>query len=559
MKDLLKKMNALLNSFGQTKVVCLFFGLYFLLGIWIVPDYGISWDEPGQRNHGLVSWQYINEYYDGKIFDEEVSDKDLKTYRDRDYGVIFQLTCFWLERKVLNIQEKDHRSQYLLRHYAVFFLFFISVIFFYKMLKWRFDSWKWGLLAAICLLLSPRIFGHSFYNPKDLVTFSWFLISVYTCIRFLEKRTLISCLLHAICCAFLINARVVGICIPVLTIIFLLIDFVYPLSNKAGPKDSKSKNLLPRIALLLLYPIAFIFVSIQMWPFLWEAPLDNFVIVWDNMKQFRWNSEVLYWNKYIKAADLPWHYIPSWLFATTPIAFGLLFLLGAFKILKNFTLSNIKIYKNSKERMDLIFLAFFIGPLGAVILLESVMYDGWRQMYFIYVGFLATALVGLQAAFVKWQKAEAGSNFNKIGKVLCFLFAINLVGVLIFMIRFHPHQNVYFNKLVDHNIVKRMEMDYWCNSYKQLYEELLLIDQSDTIYVRGAGWPSVSNLYMLKPADRKRFKYNYEKKDRGYYISNYRFKREHKKFMKNKPPFDQEIYSIKVKGSKIGGIYKYVP
>ena len=49
-----------------------------------------------------------------------------------------------------------------------------------------------GRLGSLFLILSPRIFAHSFYNSKDLAFLSFFIISIYTMVRYLEEKTLAS-------------------------------------------------------------------------------------------------------------------------------------------------------------------------------------------------------------------------------------------------------------------------------------------------------------------------------------------------------------------------------
>ncbi len=54
-------------------------------------------------------------------------------------------------------------------------------------------------------------------------------------------------------------------------------------------------------------------------------------------------------------------------------------------------------------------------------------------------------------------------------------YIVEQEGVFFFMIRNHPHQNVYFNELVGgvNGADGKFDMDYWGLSYKQLYEKLL--------------------------------------------------------------------------------------
>ena len=48
------------------------------------------------------------------------------------------------------------------------------------------------------------------------------------------------------------------------------------------------------------------------------------------------NNNIFYLGQYTKATNLPWHYIPTWIFITLPIFILLFFLVGFFRVLKKF-------------------------------------------------------------------------------------------------------------------------------------------------------------------------------------------------------------------------------
>lgn len=195
--------------------VPLFFTLYLLLGMVVVNDYGISWDEPLQRRHGQISVDHIVERF-GLSWGKTHEIIALRSAPGRQYSVLFSGTCDLLER-ALGIKE-DFRKSYLLRHRMNFLFFWLGAIFFYKILFHRFQHRTFALLGTLFLILSPRIFAHSFYNPKDIILLSFYIISSYTLIRFLETRSLKHALWHALATGLVINARMPGIFIPALTV-----------------------------------------------------------------------------------------------------------------------------------------------------------------------------------------------------------------------------------------------------------------------------------------------------------------------------------------------------
>ena len=90
-------------------------------------------------------------------------------------------------------------------------VFFISIIFFYKILKLRFENWFVPLIGSIILVLSPRIFANSFYNNKDLVFLSFFIISSFYAIKFINNQNFKNSVYFSIFAALAIDVRILGI------------------------------------------------------------------------------------------------------------------------------------------------------------------------------------------------------------------------------------------------------------------------------------------------------------------------------------------------------------
>ena len=139
-----------------------------------------------------------------------------------------------------------------MRHLVTFLLFYTSVFFFYRLCKYRFNSWKIGLLGSLFLILSPRIFAHSFYNPKDLPFLSMFIISIYTLVSYLNRKTLPRAAIHALICALLIDIRILGIIVPLFTVIFLFADLLI-----IKPIKIKNKKIIGSFLLYMALLISF--------------------------------------------------------------------------------------------------------------------------------------------------------------------------------------------------------------------------------------------------------------------------------------------------------------
>ena len=115
-------------------VVLSFFLGVLLLGIFIHRDYGVSADERISRINAAVTAKYLLTLFaPAKAADTSLSrTPDLHTWKDRDYGVGFEMPVFFLE-KALHL--KDIRDIHYLHHLCIFLVFWLSLIFFYFLVK----------------------------------------------------------------------------------------------------------------------------------------------------------------------------------------------------------------------------------------------------------------------------------------------------------------------------------------------------------------------------------------------------------------------------------------
>jgi len=505
-----------------SKLVLLAFFLVFLaLGVSIYKDYGISWDEPIQRRYGQAVFDYVN-----------LGSPDLSEDHERYYGPIVELGLVCAE-KLLGLE--DVQSVYFLRHLMTFSLFLLGVFFFFLLCSSLFGSWKLGLLGSFCLILSPRIFAHAFFNSKDIPFMVLFIISGWTFLVFLDRKTLPTALGHAVACSLLIGVRVIGVFVPVMTAAFFLIDLLL-----------RAKRSLRPFLVLGIYLLCVSLLTILIWPILWTDPLGQFLAAFRQMSHYPWEGDVLYLGSYIKSVALPWHYIFVWVGLTTPLVYLLFFGVGLLSTLKKIGSSPLQFYQSSK---GLLFVgAWLLFPLLSIIVLRSVLYDGWRQVFFLYPAFLILGLAGVNQVFI-WHQECTGKITRSIVLGFLILSLFGLVSIPVSMIRIHPYQNVYFNRLagrMDH-VVQQFEMDYWGLGYRRGLEQVLKQDPSPKIPILAANFPGIANSFLLPASERERLTFVQDPKDAKYLITNFRWQK--------KPYNLPEFYSVKVRDTAIVTVY----
>ena len=165
-------------------VVYLFF---FVTGLIVYKDFGLSSDEWILRYEGFKNLKYIYQILSPSLLisvteiNEIINQLDVLEYASEDlfsdfYGSLFGFSTAFIEYK-FNIT--DSREYYLFRHYTNHLIFLISNFYFFLIVKNRYNNIYWGVLGALLLFLSPRIFANSFYNHKDLLFLSFFIINLY--------------------------------------------------------------------------------------------------------------------------------------------------------------------------------------------------------------------------------------------------------------------------------------------------------------------------------------------------------------------------------------------
>ncbi|MFC6222116.1 glycosyltransferase family 39 protein [Hymenobacter artigasi] len=476
--------------------VRLYFGLLLLVGLFCYKDYGVSWDEPVDRTNGMVSAKYVG----GLVAPEWTSNQaaftdtpDIHGYRENDHGVLFEMPLAFVDQL---IDIRDSRTYYLLRHFAVFLVFVVGVWALYNIGRVRFNSWRLGLLLSTLLVLSPRFFAEAFYNGKDIVFLAFFTMGVYTLVRLLQRPSLARAAVHGVATAAAIDVRILGVLLIALTVGMVGLEVLFGADARA--RRWQFARALP------VFGVVVVVAVIIGWPYLWEAPIDNFLTSLENMKRFRWNGEVIYLGERVSTLALPWHYAPVWIAVTTPVAYIGAFLLGslatAFAVLRH----PIAALRTFEGRLNVLFIGWFALPIVMVIALHSVIYDGWRHLYFVYPALL---LVALRGAWALWQQGQRLRWMRPVAVGAAGLAGLEMVYTVGRMVQAHPQEQVYFSFLPGEEADRLFERDYWGLSYRQGLEWVAQHDPAPQLNVMGQNGGLIeNNLAIMKPEVRARFR-----------------------------------------------------
>lgn len=488
------------------------FLFFLLLGLFVFPDFGISFDEPVNRDNGGVTYNYVSSVLgvqnDVAQREDGRFDIRLREYRDRDYGVIFDLPAFALERA---LKIEDPRDQYLLRHLLTFFTYWLGGIALFCVLKQNFTSSLIPSYGVLIYFLTPRIFADSFYNSKDIFLLSLCSIGTFTFFIFLRRRTIFSGLIHALITAFIIDTRINGL------VVFGATLFVY-----LGSLQTTSLEKKQSLTSIFFYITATIIFIIAFWPWLWESPISNFLIAFSNMANFRWPNYNFYYGEYVLATNLPWHYSGIWILFTVPVLYTALALGGIYSVSKGtfFSIRSRQLQFNGILIIGLFSMTVLFGTLVAVVVFKSTLYDGWRQLYFLYPYIVILSALGLD--FLLRSLIIFKLYFLKY--IVYFLIFLQVLTITIWMKSAHPYQNLYFNFLAPSDWSNYFEGDYWGLTNFQLLKNIAERDSRGTIHVSGVGAHSIrQSINFLPKTIANRFIFVNSDADADYLISNFRF------------------------------------
>jgi len=474
------------------------FLIFFLIGLFTFRDYGMWTDEEFQRFSGLYWLNYVLNFTSldelknilalklDQIIDFTLPSPEYYSY----YGVIFDLPAAFLE---LIFKIEDPKNYFYFRHLLNFTLFFIGSIFFYKLLLNRFSNYSISLVGTLFFILSPRIYGSSFFNNKDIVFLSLITIALYFAFKALDKPNYKNLLIFSIFAALSTSHRILGILLPASFVTFYLL--------------SNNKNLNNLLSMIFFCVFYFIFL-ILFWPVLWSSPIENLVLA------FKWFSsqvlevKMLFNGKYVYTNFLPYNYIFTWIFITTPILYTILFIIGYVQIFRRFFLKflNIKdntyyydLWRGVNEKKDLFILFNITGVISYLVLSDVILYNGWRHLYFINIFIIYIATYA-------FYRIDLHLQLKSKKKIHYYILIPFLITIIYKMIIYHPFQNIYFNNYLNKISHLNFEIDYDGLSGKKFLKEILALEKNKNIINIGvASWyPLNRSIKLLDKKDRKK-------------------------------------------------------
>ncbi len=468
------------------------FFIFLAIGLSIYKDYGFNIDEKFHRSNGFYWLRYIADFFGLTELSILANDKLASiqgfTLSPIDYynkyGIVFDVPAAIVE---ILLKLEHPIDYYQARHFLIFLYFFTSLIFLYKILLNRFNSDYIAIFGVLLLFITPRVFGDSFQNNKDIIFLSFTIISTYFCFKILENNKKRNIFLFCFFSAIATSLRLFGVFLPISLIVIQLLLV-------------KKENYKTHINNVLLIASSFIISLILVWPLLWENSLSNFLGYFKILDDY-FNAKVFFGGSYYESDRLPYYYLPFWMLISTPVLHLLLFFHGFFIVTKrffsrliNFNENNLypDFWRGKNEMKDFFILFNFLAVFFGLIFFNIKLYNSWRIGYFLYFFIIYFCIYDLNFLF----------NKKKINRTKRIYLNLILIFFIIFtsfrIILYHPYQSFYFNALVPKIVKDNVEVDYTgLSSIRFLNEVLNEESKNMKIKVGVASWYPIWRMLEL--------------------------------------------------------------
>ncbi len=501
--------------------------------------YGQSGDEWLQMEYGQHIWDY---FFNGDQQALDYTNKGLQYSHQEYYGGLFDF--------LTNVFHHWFPNTHILtiRHFCNAFLGSLLMLF-TGLLAFRLSrKWSVGVVALLFIIFSPRIFGESMNNPKDIPFATGFIMGTYFLVAMLQefpRKLLKNAAGLAIGWGIAFGIRSAGgILLGAYMVLFIAAYYFFNANFKQTIADNKARNKF------LLYFIGAIavgyIIGIATWPWGLQSPISHPLESLQGMTNREINIRFLFEGMNHISTDAPWYYEFKWIFISNP-----LILLAGTLLFAVLILQAKKRYGNFP-----VFLVVFgaLFPILYMIYKHSTVYDTWRHVFFVYPFWVVGAALG-------WDTLNEYIKNEKLKWIPAAIALAGLLPVVAWSVKNHPNETVYFNQLAGgiEGANGYYDLDYYQNSGKQAADWIRknakpIPGRKTVVYSNMSGiWHYFSNDTGTITSDYKRYDARHDLAW-DYYISYTRYISPY--LLQNDlwPP-KNAVYEVKVDGVTICAVY----
>ena len=313
-----------------------------------------------------------------------------------------------------------------------------------------------GLLSVLLMFFTPRFFGHSMNNLKDVPFAVGYMLAIYYTVRLFDTypvfrwKRIVGLILGI---TLALGTRSGGLILYPMLFMYAGLYYILYYGIRDFYKFGKHVGAIGRIFGVLLVVVAGSYVlSIALWPFALQNPLTAVVDSLMKFTNYSIGLRTIFDGEQVMSTMLPWRYAPKYLCIGMPIVT----LIGFFAYM-------VYMVVRRKEFSLISFFLLFavIFPVYWVIHSHSNLYGGIRHLLFVMPPMVVIA-ARFWSEIMNWCR-----GYLKL--LPCCVFIGLLALPVAHAFRNHPNEYVYFNEFVGglKKSYGNYETDYYFNSLKE--------------------------------------------------------------------------------------------
>lgn len=424
------------------RLLFLFFACFtFLYMPWASQDYGVTGDEFVDHRHA----GYVLDYFTKGDTTALYQPKTVLHLYGNSVQVVAAAICRWFD--IDNYYETRHVIGGLVGATGILIAGLAGL---------RWGGGLCGLLTLLLMFFTPRFFGHSMNNLKDIPFAVGYVVSLYYIIRLFDHypyfrvRHLCGAILGI---ALALGTRSGGLILYPMLFMYAGLFYIQYFGIKEFYKFKKHLKSVEGIFGMMLLVLIFSYaLAICLWPFALQKPFTNVLYSLERFTHYSIGLRTIFDGEQMMSNMLPWQYAPKYLCIGMPLVTVIGFagyILYLFIRRKEFSL------------VAYFFLFAAIFPVFWVVYKNSNLYGGIRHLLFV-----MPPMVIVAGRFWE-QMMDLSRKYLKAGWAVLFLVLFSLP--VVHAIKNHPNEYVYFNEWVGgmKGAYGNYETDYYFNSLKQ--------------------------------------------------------------------------------------------
>lgn len=437
------------------EAVALFFLALLLIGFATVGSYGRAWDEPSEMR---ILRMALKEY-DALLpfhtpYSDYLQDPDILRISEsveRDHGICLYYPLFWaFASDAYSVQQLT-----VIWRCHTWGIFVLGLWALYCICRHMGFSRPLSCTGVLMLFLSPRFFAEGHYNNKDIALMTLVLVLLWQTARMLKKPDWKRGLCFALCAGLCTATRVVGAAFCGLFGLMIVLHLGFTKRLNRRTLATGAGVLAASVLFYCLFTPSFL-----------ADPPGFIEYVLKNAVGFsRWHGNLLFFGRVIPCASEwpPRSYLPAFIAVTTPVWMLLLLAVGSIAVFRRIWRGRLSILRDASSLLSVTALVSWFLPLLGLVALRSLVYNGWRHVYFLY-----GPMVLCMTAAVHHLCRLRTRRLTTV--LLCACLLLNAAGIAVN----HPMHYAYYNCLAPSSReTLQFEPDWWNVSCYTALSQLL--------------------------------------------------------------------------------------